>query len=113
MSALPLVIRLPGRVNADSSAMHGLRDSSIADIDSTRLDRVDKWWTTAMEIAKSKEEGGWGNDRVSAMTETWGWWWEAILARLDELYAWSVAPCPGYRKYLPVRAYDEEVGVNH
>lgn len=93
--------------------MHGLRVSSIADIAPTRLEREDKWWTTAMEIAKSKEEGGWGNDRLSAMRETCGWWWEAILARLDELYTWSVELSPGRGKHLPVRAYDEELGVNH
>jgi len=47
---------------------------------------VDKWWITAMEIAKSKMCGGCGRKRLSATIAAWGWWVLAIEMRFEELY---------------------------
>jgi hypothetical protein len=43
------------------------------------------WWTTAMEIAKSKKASRCGSWRMSATTVEWGWCWIAIRARFSDL----------------------------
>lgn len=50
----------------------GRRVSNMAARASMRLADVDKWWMTAMEITKSKENRGWGRESVSAMMDVWG-----------------------------------------
>ena len=52
---------------------------------STRLAGVERWWITAMEMAKSKVECGCGRERVSARRAVWGVWRLAILIRVSDL----------------------------
>jgi hypothetical protein len=46
---------------------------------------VDRWCTTAIEIAKSKNESGCGRFRMSATIVECGWCLTAIRARFSEL----------------------------
>lgn len=46
---------------------------------------VDRWWMTAMEIAKSNEERGCGKESVSAMMDVCGVWRDEIFTRFSEL----------------------------
>lgn len=50
-----------------------------------RREGVDRWWMTAMLIAKSKVRKGWGRVRMSAIRAVWGWWRVAIVAREGDL----------------------------
>lgn len=52
---------------------------------SVRRSGVERWCTTAIEIAKSKVPRGWGRERMSATATEWGWCCEAIVTRLVDL----------------------------
>lgn len=52
---------------------------------STRRAGVDKWWTTAMEMAKSKVCGGCGRERLSATMTSWGLCCFAIWTKFVDL----------------------------
>ena len=52
---------------------------------SERRSLVERWWMTAMEMAKSKVASGCGRDRMSATATACGWWVVAMAARLVDL----------------------------
>lgn len=52
---------------------------------SARRSAVERWCTTAIEMAKSKEFNGCGRERMSATATECGWCWEAIVTRLVDL----------------------------
>ena len=54
---------------------------------SARRAVVERWWTTAIEIAKSKLCRGWGRERMSATATECGWCWEAMATRFVDLGA--------------------------
>ena len=55
---------------------------------SARRSVVERWCTTAIEIAKSKEFKGCGKERMSATATECGWCWEAIVRRFVDLVSW-------------------------
>lgn len=46
---------------------------------------VERWWMTAMEMAKSKVCAGCGRERMSATQTECGGWVVAMVARLGDL----------------------------
>jgi hypothetical protein len=52
---------------------------------SVRRSGDERWWITAIEMAKSKVAKGCGRERMSATATEWGWWWEAMVVRLVDL----------------------------
>ena len=60
---------------------------------SMRRAGVERWWITAIEMAKSRECDGCGRERLSATIAEWGWWVLAILMRLVELGGVSDGTC--------------------
>ena len=67
----------------------------ISDTASMRRVGVDRWCTTAIEIAKSKNESLCGRQRMSATTAEWGWWFKAMRARFSDLGCCSVSSTQG------------------
>jgi hypothetical protein len=51
---------------------------------------VDKWWMTAIDMAKSNVPGGWGNERLSATNVECGECCLAILTRFVDLHNFSI-----------------------
>lgn len=54
-------------------------------IASVRRSGVERWCTTAMEMAKSKAARGCGSERMSATATLCGWCCEAMVTRLEDL----------------------------
>ena len=52
---------------------------------SARRSVVERWCTTAIEMAKSKEFKGCGRERMSATATSWGWCFDAMVTRLVDL----------------------------
>jgi len=52
---------------------------------SARRSVVERWCTTAIEMAKSKELKGCGRERMSATATECGWCCEAIVTRFVDL----------------------------
>lgn len=70
---------------------------------SARRSVVERWWTTAIEMAKSKAFKGCGRERMSATATECGWCWEAIVTRLVDL-SWRnrIRTCD-HRTFKPFR----------
>ena len=76
---------VPPGVNSEVEGRGGLRVWRRERMAVVRREGGERWWITAMERAKSKVEGWWGSDRVSAMIAAWGSCFEAILTRFGDL----------------------------
>lgn len=52
---------------------------------SARRSELERWCTTAIEMAKSKAFKGCGSERMSATATECGWCCEAMVTRLEDL----------------------------